>query len=388
MCSKSVDISILITQYNKPELTVQCVTSLLPYIPQQYIVEVLIVDNGSTPGTIDQVENALGKSVSILRQPTNISFSRICNLGAQASSGRHIVFLNNDTVTFSDWISPMLSAFKANPAIGLVGSRLLYPDMTIQHAGIVFATEGIFPLHPVHVYRGMAHDDPNVLISRPYPAVTGAAFMIERELFDAIGMFDERYVFSAEDIDLCLKVIEAGRVVWYEANSTLIHLESKTRAEEPGNTTRDEWNLELLNEKWLNRRLFQMSFELPGTSGHHKTPLLFVVHCRRNIRSLYRTSKMIIGNMKSGDRLLLVDCDADAAAKQYAVHLTKHNNFVVSTAQGEFEGLLRDDGPVSSIAGYDGFKIVDWRGLDDFSLLIETFRKDEKGSPVSVISLF
>ena len=143
--------------------------------------------------------------------PSPFNFSRLCNAGAAAANGDHLLFLNNDTeVLTRDWLERLL-ALAANPAVGAVGATLLYPDHTIQHAGILPRSDGMW----VHPYRGRPADDSGdggeLRNARSVPAITAACMMIRRDLFDNIGGFDEQFPVTLNDVDLCRR-IRAGPV--------------------------------------------------------------------------------------------------------------------------------------------------------------------------------
>src|SRR5207302_5123515 len=116
-----------------------------------------------------------------------------------------------DTVPWSGWLDALVRYAESHPQAGLVGSKMLYPDGTIQHAGIVIDQDG----HPRHIYVGFPGDHPAVNKSRRMQMVTGGCFLIHREAFERAGRFDTAYQNGFEDVDLCLKVRDLGYEVHY-----------------------------------------------------------------------------------------------------------------------------------------------------------------------------
>ncbi len=240
---KRFDVSIIVPVFNKVELTQQCLAALAE-VTDGVEFEVIVVDDGSTDGTQAFLQS-LGGDVQIIRNECNSGFAVSCNRGAAAARGRYLVFLNNDTIPLKGWLSAMVREVEAHPDVAVVGSKLLYPDHTIQHAGVVFSKS---TFTPYHLYRTFPADHPAVNQRREFNAVTGACFLIRRELFDAVGRFDEGYRNSFEDVDLCLKVRDRGGRIIYQPASVLFHLESQS----PGRKAHDHENAERLCARWAD----------------------------------------------------------------------------------------------------------------------------------------
>lgn len=236
--------SIIIPVFNKVELTAQCLTKLAE-VTTDPDFEVIIVDNHSTDGT-EAFLKQLGGDVRVIRNEDNLGFAKACNQGAQAARGRYLVFLNNDTIPLRGWLKAMVDEVETHPEVGIVGSKLLYANETIQHAGVVF--DRTF-LTPYHAYRTMPHDHPAVNKRREFRVVTGACMLVRRELFDAIGGFDEAFRNGFEDVDFCLKAGDRGHRVVYQPKSVVFHLESQS----PGRKLHDHHNSRLFQARWGER---------------------------------------------------------------------------------------------------------------------------------------
>jgi GT2 family glycosyltransferase len=235
--------SIVIPVYKESFLTRVCLASLA--LADLRGAEVVVMDNGSsddTPALLAEWQD--GERRRVVRSDENLGFGRGCNLGAAGSRGDVVVFLNNDTFVLRDWLTALLRAFD-DPSVKVAGSRLLYPSGRVQHAGIAFNELG-----PHHIFVGLPGDSPLVLEPRDYQVVTGAALAIRREEFERLGGFDDAFLNSFEDVDLCLRVRrDSGRVV-YVPDSVAYHWESMTEGRVGPDDMR---NYNLFVERWKGR---------------------------------------------------------------------------------------------------------------------------------------
>ena len=238
------DCSIIIPVCNKRELTEQCLTELAR-VTSGISYEVIVVDNHSTDDTAQFLEQLSG-DIQVIRNSENLGFAKACNQGARAARGRFLVFLNNDTIPLSNWLTALVAEVNSHPQVGIVASKLLYEDDTIQHAGVVFSREGLMPYH---LYRRFHRDHPAVNQRRTFQSVTAACMLIRREIFETEGGFDEEFRNGLEDVDLCLKVGYKGWQIVYQPLSVLYHLESQT----PGRKTHDQENALRFLRRWGQR---------------------------------------------------------------------------------------------------------------------------------------
>jgi GT2 family glycosyltransferase len=239
------------------ELLVRCLDSLTTktgYAPY----EIVVVDNDS------QSEEARAYFSQfrhrLLRYDGPFNFSAINNFAVEQTDSPWLLFLNNDTeVIESDWLTVMAEHVQ-RPEVGAVGPKLLYPDDTVQHAGIVVGVGGIAE----HAFRGLPAEAPGVCrqlqTTRNYSAVTGACLLTRREVFDEVGGFDEeRLPVTFSDVDLCLKMRRAGYRIIYTPFAKLYHHESGTRrpAVEPLETEvmRERWAEVLEHDPYYNPNL-------------------------------------------------------------------------------------------------------------------------------------
>lgn len=157
----------------------------------------------------------------------NYGFAGASNLGASLATAPMLLFLNSDVVPMGHgWLSQMLGFYKATPEIGLLGPKLLFPDGSIQHAGLHFiGSITQWWLNGVYC-KGYPADWPAACTSREVPAVTGACMMIARAKYEEVGGISEQYVIGDfEDTDLSLRCRRQGWRNWYMADAALMHME-------------------------------------------------------------------------------------------------------------------------------------------------------------------
>lgn len=249
-------VSIIIPTRDGLTVLKPCVESILATIGD-YPCEIVIVDNGSVqPETIDYFsslqEDSSKVAVNIVSDPGDFNFSRLINLGAEHASGELLLLLNNDTEAISPgWLEEMVRHV-VRKDIGCVGAKLLYPDMTIQHAGVILGLGG----YAAHSHRGLDRYAPGYVaraqIVQNLSAVTAACLMIRKSVFLSVGGFDEEFRVAYNDVDFCLRVRQAGFRNLYTPYAELIHHESKTRGHDlsPEKQKRFDNEKNLLSSRW------------------------------------------------------------------------------------------------------------------------------------------
>ncbi|MEY2557519.1 MAG: hypothetical protein QOE34_944 [Verrucomicrobiota bacterium] len=236
-------ISIIIPVRDRVDLLARCLDSLTSktnYAPY----EIVLVDNDSQSEEARQYFSQSKHRLLHYSGPFN--FSAVNNFAVEQTDSPWLLFLNNDTeIIDGDWLTTMAEHVQ-RPEVGAVGPRLLYPDDTVQHAGIVVGVGGIAE----HAFRGLPAEAPGVCrqlqVTRNYSSVTGACLLTRRDVFEEVGGFDEaRLPVTFSDVDLCLKMRRAGYLIVYTPFAKLYHHESGTRRR-----TVEPLETEVMRERW------------------------------------------------------------------------------------------------------------------------------------------
>ena len=256
--------SIIIPTKNNAALLQRCIKSVR-VITGSNNYEIIVVDNGSTSiqaiGLLRKLESEERTRVLVLDEPFN--FSRLINLGAQRAAGDTLLLLNDDTeVLQTDWLDRMLG-FAHLPHVGAVGAKLLYPNGTIQHCGVMNSSNG-----PRHAFLNGHPDNADYfgrhLLEYNWLATTAACLMVDKEKFERIGGFDEELPIAYNDVDFCLRLLKAGYYNLVCQAVRLIHHESVSRgidAVDPQKSSRL-----MLDKRRLYQRHPQMVDRDPFTS--------------------------------------------------------------------------------------------------------------------------
>src|SRR5258708_14111302 len=242
---RSRKCSIVIPVHNKASLTRACIDTVLSNSAADIDFEIIIVDDASTDLTADLLKS-YGDRIRVVPHDVNQGFAISCNDAASIAYGEYLVFLNNDTIPQPGWLEALARYADMHPEAAVAGSKLLFPNDTIQHAGVAICEDGT----PRHLYTGFPSDHPAVNRSRRVQVVTGACFLIRRVDFERAYGFDTEFRNGYEDVDLCLRLGELVREIHYCHESVLYHFESISRDIGHGH---DDANLEIYRKRWVGR---------------------------------------------------------------------------------------------------------------------------------------
>ncbi|EKD28782.1 MAG: hypothetical protein ACD_79C00205G0002 [uncultured bacterium] len=247
-------VSIIIPVLNKVLLTKNCIKSIYSNT-EESLFEIIVVNNGSDKQTCEGLSKIKDKykNIRFINYKFNKGFARACNAGVKKSKSEYILLLNNDTLVTKNWLPPLLTIPDNDKNVACCGPKLLFPDDTIQHAGVIFfKDERIkreFPLI-THIYQGQPSFLKEANMAKTYSALTAACLLIRKSYFNRVGGFDERFWNGYEDIDLCLKFEKHGFINVYEPESVVYHLESQSGNER---FNRYNENYKFLWNKWNNK---------------------------------------------------------------------------------------------------------------------------------------
>lgn len=227
-----VSISIIIVNYNGCEYTIQCIDSIQRTHRTKYY-EIIVVDNGSTDSSVEILHKKF-PNIVIVELQDNKGFGFANNRGAEKAKGEFLFFINNDTIFISEVDDILVEQYRTNQTLGIIAPKLCNEDGSFQ------LSFGKFPslLGEYNTKRLSAklkkNDCSKIEYAKQYSLpvtvdwVSGAAFMIQRNLFESIDGFDEKYFMYFEDSDLCRRIHDLKKDVLYFPLTSLIHLGGKS----------------------------------------------------------------------------------------------------------------------------------------------------------------
>lgn len=248
-------VSILIPNRDQKETLEKCLNSIWEKSTYKNYEILIVENNSSSPEIFDyyrEIEKRPG--VRILTWKEGFNYSAINNFGEKSAAGDYLLFLNNDVEVINPgWIEELLGNCQRKE-VGIVGAKLYYPDDTIQHAGTVIGIGGIAG----HAFLNMPRSRTGYLhkasLQMDLSAVTAACMMMKRQVFKQLGGFEERLSVAFNDVDLCLRTVQAGYLVVYNPEVELYHYESKSRGAEDSEekVRRFQEEIEFMRCRWMD----------------------------------------------------------------------------------------------------------------------------------------
>ncbi len=241
-------VSIIIPVYNQFTYTYNCLKSIADH-SGKVSYEIIIADDVSDDLTMRLSE--VVENIHIIRNSTNMGFLCNCNNAAKYASGKYILFLNNDTQAQENWLQPLVDLIESDNTIGMVGSKLIYPDGSLQEAGGIIWRDGT----AWNYGNGQNPDAPEFNYVKETDYISGASIMIKASVWEEIGGFDERYQPAyCEDSDLAFEVRKHGYKVMYQPLSVVVHFEgiSNGTDESGGIKHYQQVNRNKFYDKWKN----------------------------------------------------------------------------------------------------------------------------------------
>lgn len=223
---KNPHVSIVILNFNKAHLTIECLESLWEYT-QGHSYEIIVVDNGSRAEDFRKLVAFKG-AYQLLRLEVNRYFGEGNNIGAELAKGKFLLFMNNDVTVTSGWLLPLMNVFQVHSDCGAAGPKFLYPDGSLQEAGALLDEEA----GSVQIGKFQDQNDPRFNQSRVVDYVSAAAVLMRKAVFEDVLGFDFIYEPAYyEDVDLCLKIGQIGLKTYYIAESCVVHHENATTSD-------------------------------------------------------------------------------------------------------------------------------------------------------------
>jgi len=234
----SVELSIIIVNWNGRDLLAKCLESIVKR-PPAVSYEIVVVDNASTDGSVEWLRAAQsngllkGAGFRLIENTENFGFARANNIAFRQTSSRLVFLLNSDTEVREGAIDRLIETLKSNEKAGGCGPKLLNPDGSLQHS--VYRnppTAWEILVTGLRLYYLLPRRIRGALLLGPYwdhasrrkaRMLSGAAILLRKEVIDSVGGFDEEFHFYGEDIELCLRIVNSGWELWFEPDAQIVH---------------------------------------------------------------------------------------------------------------------------------------------------------------------
>ena len=211
-----VKFSVILVNYNGRDYIDKCLQSLISTLPPKS--EIIVVDNASPDGSGNYIAEQY-PHVTVLANRQNVGFGKGNNLGVDHAQGEYLVFLNPDTYFIDSWLEPMLTVLESSPKIGMVTPKILL----LREPELINACGNEMHFTGLTLCRGARAKADQYNESAEVNAVSGAAFVVRKSLFQQLGGFDSLMFLYMEDTDLSLRVRQAGYTVVYTPKSVVYH---------------------------------------------------------------------------------------------------------------------------------------------------------------------
>lgn len=239
-------VSVIIPAYGQVGITLRCLEAIARSQTATSF-EVIVAEDASGDPDMTLLDAIVG--LRLVRNRSNLGFLHNCNAAALLARGRYLLFLNNDTEPLPGFIDALVALAEARPDVGLVGSRLLFPDGRLQEAGGIIWQDGT----GCNYGRGDDPALPQYNTVREVDYISGASIMLKRDLFEVLGGFDPLFAPAYyEDVDLAFRIRARGLRVMYQPASVVIHHEGLSHGTDPttGIKARQEVNRHRLLARW------------------------------------------------------------------------------------------------------------------------------------------
>lgn len=295
--SSQVIVSIVIVSWNARDYLLQCLESLTPAVCR-YSMEIIVVDNASSDGSAELVENNFPKT-RLIRNPANLGFAKANNLGIAASAGRYVCLINSDVKVLPDCISQLVDYCEQHPDVGMVGPRIIGGDGKLQRSCRGFPTlwnmlcralalDSIFP--KIKLFTGYSlsywpQDD-----TRSVDILTGCFWLVRRETLGQVGLLDETFFMYGEDMDWSKRFWLNGSKLVFVSSAEAIHYGGASSSNFPVRFYIEKQRADLQYWKKHHSQIATMFFFLISclhlllrTAGYS-----FALFLRKGTRSVYQ----------------------------------------------------------------------------------------------------
>ena len=234
LVASSLDCAVVIVNYNAGALLSDCVASVFA----EGVDRIIVVDNASTDGSLEALVDATQNrpSLTIIRNNANLGFAKACNMGAEASSARRILFLNPDSVLCPGALAQMILTLESSSRIGMVGGFLSNPDGSEQPGGRrvfptpkrafmrAFGLSRLARFFPEVFSDFLLHKELLPKVPVAVEAISGACMLVKREAIEDVGLWDDNYFLHCEDLDWCMRFRLKGWKVMFVPDAKIVHV--------------------------------------------------------------------------------------------------------------------------------------------------------------------
>ncbi|QQZ62136.1 glycosyltransferase family 2 protein [Paenibacillus sonchi] len=237
----SVDVSIIVLNYNTCRLTMDCLRSVYDS-ETNFVYEIILIDNNSRDDSVERISREF-PGVMLIANSENVGYARANNQGMEVASGRYVLLLNSDTVVRKDTLQTMISFMDSRPDIGASGCKVILPDGSLDKACkrgfptpsasfyYAFGFSKLFPDRPRFNGYQLGYLDPDQ--DYPVDCLVGAFMLLRRETIEQVGGLDEDFFMYGEDLDWCFRIKEAGWGIYYYPQTSIIHLKGGSARRRP-----------------------------------------------------------------------------------------------------------------------------------------------------------
>lgn len=215
-------LSIIIVSFNTERITKNCIESIFKN-PPDFSYEIIVVDNNSQDGSLQMLSN-YKKKIKLIKNDSNLGFSKANNQGIRASKGEYKLLLNSDTLVKEGSLQRLVEIARKFDDAGVLGPRLLNADGTTQPS--CFNLPNLPRAISTYIFKSSVLNkfSPEGQSTVQVESVVGAAFLITQKAIKKVGLLSEKFFFYYEDLDYCKRVIKSGLKVYFSPQSEIIHL--------------------------------------------------------------------------------------------------------------------------------------------------------------------
>lgn len=235
-----MDVSIIIVNWNTRDILLECLESLEQH-GTGCSMEVIVVDNGSEDGSQIAVRQRFPDAI-LIENGTNFGFAKANNIGMKQATGRYLCLINSDVKVREGCIDRLVRYMDSNPGIGMVGPKILNPDLSVQDSCrrfpslwtnfvVAFGLDKLFPKSKVFYGEHMFFFSHDKLLAVDY--IAGCFMLIRQETINQVGMLDERFFIYQEEVDWCKRLWDSGWKVTFLPEAEAVHHHGASSSRDP-----------------------------------------------------------------------------------------------------------------------------------------------------------